>query len=505
MTLDLIRLSFAYPGQSSSLFADLNLQFARGWTGIVGPNGSGKTTLMLLAAGELPPSAGAVRLPGRAVYCQQRTDDPPPAMPELLQIPDGTAAELVGRLGLRADWCTRWPTLSHGERKRAQIACALWQRPAVLLVDEPTNHVDAATRGFLAAALAMFRGVGLLVSHDRELLDGLCQACLMLTPPAAVLRPGGYTAASAAADRDEQAMRRDRQIAQRRLQSLKSEVHERRIEANAADARRSKRGIAKHDADAREKIDRARVSGKDGKAGRLLRQLDGRLAQATERATAIPVHKQRKLGLGLAGEVARRVVLLQMPEQELPLGLDRVLQVPRLLIRSDDRIGVWGANGSGKSTLIRRIVGGLDLPADKVVYLPQEVDAIMAADLNRQVRSLSPAMLGDVLAGVACLGSEPQRLLETELPSPGEARKLMLALGLAHRPNLIVMDEPTNHLDLPSIECLEEALAQCRCALILVSHDDRLLKRLTNVRWDIEDGELRSKLCKQMSEQGRDS
>ena len=491
MTLDLLHLSFAYPGQSGHLFQDLDFQFSRGWTGIVGPNGSGKTTLMLLVAGELEPSAGRIRAPGDALYCQQRTDDPPVHLRNLVQTPDGLSAELVGRLGLCCDWPNRWQTLSHGERKRAQIACALWRRPSVLLVDEPTNHVDAATRAFLADALATFRGVGLLVSHDRELLDRLCQATLLLTPPNAILRPGGYSAARASLDLEEQARRHDRQVAQNRLHRLQAEAHERRIEADAADARRSKRHMAKHDHDAKSTMDLARLTGKDAIAGRLLRQLEGRLVQTQQRAATIHVQKERKLGLGLSGELARRALLLHMPEQQLALGPDRTLHVPRLLLRPDDRVGVWGVNGSGKSTLIRHIVASLDLPADKLVYLPQEVDAQASVDLNQQVQRLSPAMLGDVMAAVACLGSEPQRLLQTDSPSPGEVRKLMLALGLAHRPNLIVMDEPTNHLDLPSIECLEEALKECRCALILVSHDHPLLRRLTRTRWEIVDAQLK--------------
>jgi ATPase subunit of ABC transporter with duplicated ATPase domains len=89
-------------------------------------------------------------------------------------------------------------------------------------------------------------------------------------------------------------------------------------------------------------------------------------------------------------------------------------------------------------------------------------------------------------------------VLESGSPSPGEVRKLLLATGIARRPHLVVMDEPTNHLDLPSIECLEAALAECPCGLLLVSHDRRLLGRLTRVRWDLApagtagDSELRA-------------
>jgi ATPase subunit of ABC transporter with duplicated ATPase domains len=86
---------------------------------------------------------------------------------------------------------------------------------------------------------------------------------------------------------------------------------------------------------------------------------------------------------------------------------------------------------------------------------------------------------------ISRLGSRPQRLLESVAPSPGETRKLLLALGMTRLPYLIVMDEPTNHMDLPSIECLEAALVNCPCALLLVSHDQRFLEKLTQIRWHL--------------------
>ena len=88
------------------------------------------------------------------------------------------------------------------------------------------------------------------------------------------------------------------------------------------------------------------------------------------------------------------------------------------------------------------------------------------------------------MTAVSRLGSRPQRLLETDLPSPGEVRKVLIALGVPREPWLIMMDEPTNHLDLVSIQCLEAALDDCPAGLILVSHDRHLLDRLTQKTLD---------------------
>ena len=121
--------------------------------------------------------------------------------------------------------------------------------------------------------------------------------------------------------------------------------------------------------------------------------------------------------------------------------------------------------------------------------MPQEVDARMARAILDEARTLPRQQLGHVMNLVSRVGSRPERLLESRQPSPGELRKLLLALGMARSPHLIVMDEPTNHLDLPSIDALEKALADCPCGLLMVSHDQRFLGRLTEQSWHIEGDE----------------
>jgi len=106
-------------------------------------------------------------------------------------------------------------------------------------------------------------------------------------------------------------------------------------------------------------------------------------------------------------------------------------------------------------------------------------------EVHDALHALPSVRRGEVLAAIDCLGSDPRRIIETDELSPGEVRKLILALGLEREPHLVVMDEPTNHLDLPSIECLQNALVDCRCALLLVSHDDPFLGATTTTAWSI--------------------
>ena len=474
--LEFQAVAFFYDTAGAAVFDGLSVRFSPGWTGVIGPNGSGKTTLLRQACGELEPVRGLIRLPDEMIYCPQRTDDAPAELVALVCATDHSACELRGRLGIADDWPTRWATLSHGERKRAQIAVALWRAPRVLAVDEPTNHIDA---------LRGFRGVGLMVSHDRDLLDALCRKTLFIEPPTAVLRPGGYTKAVELARAEHDRARELRGQARREHRRLRREAVTRREAAAKSHKERSKRGLSAKNHDARAKKDLARATGKDAQAGRVLRQLEGRLGQAEDRLAETNVKKEHRLGIELAAARSQRDAMFRIPAGEIALGSGRRLVYPELVMRPADRIALVGPNGGGKSTLVRHVVDRLDLPADRLVYMPQEIDRSRGRDILAAARGLARAGLGEVMSIVSRLGSRPQRLLESDDPSPGELRKILLAVGIARQPHLIVMDEPTNHLDLPSIECLESALADCRCGLLLVSHDMRSLQELTRLRWEI--------------------
>jgi len=478
-------VTFGYDGTPDVLFAGLSLSFPTSWTGIAGANGSGKSTILHLAAGILRPSSGRVAVTGRVVYCEQRTDDPPAGFVDFLASTDREALTLRRRLAVDTGWGGRWSTLSHGERKRSQIAVALWHDPMVLAIDEPTNHLDAVGRQMLAEALRSFQGVGLLVSHDRELMDSLCRQTLLLRGEP-VMRPGGYSVAVKQAVDEDDALRDEYARRKRDAERLAAEAARRRQEAQQADRKRSKKHLALRDHDGRSRIDAARVSGADGRAGRLASQLDGRVDNARRQLAEVQIGRRHEVNFWLPDSRADRPVLHSQPGRTVAVAEQRTLELPELTIERGDRIALAGVNGAGKSTLIRILLSELNLPEDRIVYLPQEIDASTSARIMAEVNGLSRARLGDVMTIVNCLGSSPKRLVGNVDVSPGELRKVMLALGIVKSPWLIVMDEPTNHLDLPAVEALENAMVDCPCAMLLASHDARFLSRLTSIEWRIE-------------------
>ena len=483
-------VSFTYPTMTKPLLAGVEVYFPAGWTGIVGANGVGKSTLLKLAVGELKVQEGKVHHLGSALYCAQRTDDAPEALADFIYAGDREAVALRRQLGVEEEWLERWDTLSHGERKRAQIGVALWLNPDVLALDEPTNHIDGDARRLLLGALHRYQGVGLLVSHDRELLDELCGQCLFIDPPDATLRPGGVTEGAGQSKLEQESSRRKDDQAKGSVNRLRDVAQRRREAADQFAAKtkalKNKKPPAQ-DHDGRAMRNLAKLSGKDGFAGKLVAQLGKRVERAAEERAAVKVRKVYEMGIWLeANSCSNRAHVGTLPAGELPLGGPRKLVFPELVIRPTDRIALTGPNGRGKSTLLRHFMArGLNLEADRVVYIPQEIAAAESRRILTDVAALEKERLGQIMTIVSRLGSRPQRLLESDEPSPGEIRKILLAIGIAKGPHLIVMDEPTNHMDLPSIECLEEALAECPCALLLVSHDQRFLRLLTTINWHI--------------------
>ena len=299
------------------------------------------------------------------------------------------------------------------------------------------------------------------------------------------MRPGGYTQGSEQAGMEEEHTRKQLDLAKDATRRLHRQAAKRRESALRARRRLSKRGLNPKDHAAKGKIDVARVTGKDAVDGRRLRQLEGRLNQARETQKQFKIKKTYQTGIWLEGSRSKRNTLFDLPGGEIGLGGDRELRFENLSMSPGDRIAVTGPNGAGKSTLVRHVVESLNLPKERVTYLPQEIDLERSKDIMADARGLPRDQLGHMMTVVSRLGSRPHRLLESDEPSPGEIRKVLLATGIAQAPHLIIMDEPTNHLDLPSIECLEDALRDCPCGLLLVSHDQRFLDSLTDKRWHI--------------------
>ena len=468
MQLTLSGVTYAYPSSVQPILSNVSVAFPEGWTGLLGDNGCGKSTLARIACGIIRPDAGSVTGGLFAVMCAQETDEPP-----------------EGLYDFAADY-------GREARELRRIFRIDDDMPDVLVADEPTNHLDADAREQLAQALARFRGIGILVSHDRELLDALVDRCVSFEAGGKlVVRPGGYTAAHGQADLERASAVRERAAAKEQLARLSAEQDRRAHEAARADARRSKRHIDPKDKSAKAKTALAIYTGQDGAAGKKTVQMNAQVEAARQRVAQAFVHKRYDGDLWVDAHPSPRKTVLHVPAVTIPCGPGSLI-IPELFVGHTDHIGIVGPNGAGKSTLLAHLRG---LMADDLAILdiPQELDARERERTIQGVLELSDAERGRVLSTVAQLNSDPDRILEGGRTSPGELRKLMLAAGMQRHPVLIVMDEPTNHLDLHSTEALERALAGYPGALLLVSHDHTFLSACTTRIWEVRDGSVQER------------
>ena len=157
------------------------------------------------------------------------------------------------------------------------------------------------------------------------------------------------------------------------------------------------------------------------------------------------------------------------------------LKIPRVEIKRGTKIALTGENGAGKSLFVRHVIWLLEKAgrANEVLYLPQEISDAQRDEIFCELDDLEESERGEVLSTLYRLGSEPERLEGKDL-SPGELRKLMIALAVQKPLSLLVLDEPTNHMDITSVVALENALASLDCAMIVVSHDKAFLQKIAN-------------------------
>ncbi|WGM39861.1 ABC-F family ATP-binding cassette domain-containing protein [Caulobacter sp. NIBR1757] len=497
------------------LFDNLTLAIGRERTGLVGRNGVGKTTLLRLIAGEAPPRAGTISIDGRlAVLRQALQPDPAASLAGLLGVEEALArlARIESGAGSEADFAEAdWSlparldqalaevglaglapdrpavSLSGGQATRAALAAVLLAEPDVILLDEPTNNLDAGARALVADVLRRWKGGALVVSHDRALLEEM-DRIVELSPLGARIYGGGYSLYAIRKAEEAAAAMRDLDVAAREAARVRREAQAARERQDQRDA-----GGRKFAARASEPrillgAQKRRAEATAGRVDRLADRKQGEAREALEAASA-RVERTRALAFDLppSGLPAGRLVLAVEDAAFAWPGGEPLFEHLDLTLTGPERVAITGPNGRGKTTLIRLAAGQLEPTAGTVrrpvpaLMLDQRTD-LLADDetILEAFRRLNPA--ADRNAAQAALARFLFRNTAADQLvgslSGGERLRAALACVLAgdRPPQLLILDEPTNHLDLDSLQAVEQALSGYDGALLVVSHDPAFLE-----------------------------
>ncbi|MEE1664976.1 ABC-F family ATP-binding cassette domain-containing protein [Streptomyces sp. WAC07094] len=520
-------LSFSWP-DGTSVFDDLQIAFNGGRTGLVGVNGSGKSTLLKLIAGELVPSAGAVRVTGDVGLLPQNvTLDTSLRVDEALGIAatrralhaveagdvseehftaigddwdvEERAEATLGELGLGHIGLDRTiGEVSGGESVLLRLAALLLRRPDVLLLDEPTNNLDLYARRRLYAAVEAWSGVMVVVSHDRELLDRVDQI--------ADLRSGEVTWFGGNFSAYEQVLAVEQEAAERTVRAAEADFRKQKrelVDAQVKLARRKKYGQKMWDQKREPKIVMgARKRAAQESAGKHRIMHEERLADARERldeaVEAVRDDDEIRIDLPYTAVPLGRSVLT-LRDLELTYGA-RVKGTFEL--RGPERIGLVGRNGAGKTTLLRTIAGELEpLSGEAAAHvpmrlLPQRLDVLddtltVAQNVARFAPGATNNRIRARLARFLFRGARADQPAGT-LSGGERFRAALAALMLAEpAPQLLILDEPTNNLDMASVRQLTTALESYEGALIVAGHDIPFLESIGITRMVLLDGELK--------------
>ncbi|MCM2973558.1 ABC-F family ATP-binding cassette domain-containing protein [Larsenimonas suaedae] len=474
--------------------------------GIVGPNGAGKSSLFKLLLGELTPDQGGIDVTAgmRMAHMAQELDALDRPIVEVVM--DGDAglrrveaelaearaaenhqreAELHGQwdtldgytararaeqlltgLGFRSDQLTSpLSAFSGGWRMRVNLAKTLFTPSDLLLLDEPTNHLDLDALLWLEQWLIRYPGTLLLISHDRDFLDAVCNHILHFDHGALVLYKGGFSQFERT--RAEKIAQREAELAKQQARKAEIEDFVRRFRAKASKARQAQSRL--------------------------------KMLERMEDIAATRVDSPFQFVMPCADKTSHPLLSID----HAALGYQTpLLSGVRLTIAPGQRIGLLGPNGAGKSTLIKSMTGDLPLLAGERVegehlavgYFAQHqleaLDTKASGFMHIQRRSpkASEQEIRNFLGG---FGFQGDAVFETiERFSGGEKARLALALIAWEKPNLLLLDEPTNHLDLDMREALTEALMAFEGAVLVVSHDRHLLNATVDTFWCVADGRV---------------
>lgn len=491
------------------LFDRASAALSDGWkVGLVGRNGAGKSTLLRLIQGQIEADSGEINLMGRTRVGSVPQDPPggdirvidavlaadverSALLAEDATCQDGVrlaeiharleeigaaaapsrAAAILNGLGFDNEKQSRpCGEFSGGWRMRVALAGTLFSSPDLLILDEPSNHLDVEAMIWLTEYLKRFRNTVLMVSHDRDLLNDVCDHIVHIDQQKLVAYTGNY---------DFFERTRAERLANDAAQQAKLAAQRKHMQAF---------------------VDRFKAKASKARQAQSRMKMIEKLGPVA----SVPIDERISFNFPSPDILASPIETLDDVSVGYPNG-PLVLRNLDLRIDMEDRIALLGQNGNGKSTFIRLISQRLEpregqlkkTPKLRVGYFSQDQEESLdyeGTPFDHMNRALGPgAGEAKVRAQLGRFGFSRERAnLKVGVMSGGEKTRLLLSLATRNAPHLLLLDEPTNHLDMDARASLVDAINDFEGAVVLVSHDTHLVKMVADALWVVEKGTVKA-------------
>lgn len=482
-----------------TLFKNVQLSLAAGDSvALVGANGMGKSTLLQILAGQIEPSTGSVwrnasiyYLPQISTILQQIKADT--VQNFLFSISDEwwkISEILEMQFKTTLDLSLALASLSGGELTKLFLAIGLSQQPNVLLMDEPTNHMDYLALEELSQFLKQLDGAFVIVSHKPFFLDRVVDTTWELTPNGVSVYGGNFSLYREQKQTEIEARLRSHEVAKKELKRAKAAAMQE--QQRAAQSRRNGRQKFLSGS-----IDKMAAGGLKRKAevtaGKLKQKHEAAISDADQKLVETKVRTNKATSIQLEQISQKHKNLIEIQGANLWVANRLLIENIQFHLASGERVAIAGANGSGKSSLAKAILNRegthaflesgdvLLSPTMNVVYLDQTYELVnrdfrILENMQAANPGLEYQLIRQQLGHFLFFNDEVYK--SASVLSGGELARLALAMLGISKIDLLILDEPTNNLDIPTVEQMVEAVNEYHGALWVISHDLDFLSRI---------------------------